>query len=131
MRTLYQQHVYSQQHAELLISQDALERKVAQMKFLISFYESTRFMLERDRIAEEFLRLVCSELGFVAGLAFTSVAGSSSRLDAAFDADSSTTVVKNLRRKFEVIPIGSESSATLFFYDTENRKFKELAELYK
>ena len=124
------QLVYTQQHAELLISQDALERKVSQMKFLISFYEKTRFMLERERIAEEFLRLVCGELGFMIGLSFSGKSGQLARLDTAVDLDAGTSVTSQIRRKFSMMQIGTDGKAALFLYDSSNRAFPQLAEIY-
>lgn len=58
------------QRAELLISQQNLERMVAQMSFLLSFYSRTRFVLEPHLIAFEFMQIACEEIGFQEGLYF-------------------------------------------------------------
>jgi diguanylate cyclase (GGDEF)-like protein len=59
------------QRADLLIANNQLQRKITQTEFLLKFYARTRFALETDAIARQFLQLACVELGFQHGFFFS------------------------------------------------------------
>lgn len=59
------------QRADLLIANNQLQRKITQTDFLLKFYARTRFALETDAIARQFLQLASVELGFQHGYFFS------------------------------------------------------------
>ncbi|RYZ94651.1 MAG: hypothetical protein EOP11_26065, partial [Proteobacteria bacterium] len=63
------------QRADLLIANNQLQRKITQTEFLLKFYARTRFALETDAIARQFLQLACVELGFQHGFFFSYLDG--------------------------------------------------------
>lgn len=124
------------QRAELLLSQDLLERKVMQMSFLVNFYGQTRLVLEADLIAGEFLQMACETLSFQYGLYLSAdPPGDDLRFGSLFCADEAFagTLEKKLRTRVTGRKgsfAGDASEAVLRAYDEKSLQARTATDFY-